>query len=107
MGSEENGLTIGRPTGEYVGARMVSETARDATGGGDDVDVGVAIVLAAEGYEGTIGREVGIEFVADAGSETTGLAASAGNGPEVAGVFEDDLRFRDGRVAEEECWGGC
>ena len=43
-----------------------------------------------------------IDFAADAGGETAGFATGARDGPEAAGVFEDDLGVADGGVAEKE-----
>jgi hypothetical protein len=48
---------------------------------------------------------VRIEFVTDAGGETARFATGAGDDPEIAGVFEDDLRLAERRVAEEEVRG--
>ena len=77
----------------------------DATNSRYDVDVDVAIVFTAEGDECAVGREVRIEFVTDAGGETARFATGAGDDPEIAGVFEDDLRLAERRVAKEEVRG--
>ena len=43
--------------------------------------------------------------MADARGETARFATGARDDPEVAGVFENDLRFADGWIAEKEMVG--
>ena len=43
--------------------------------------------------------------MADARGETARFATGARDDPEVAGVFENDLRFADGWIAQKEMAG--
>ena len=93
---EQHILAVRTPPGGHIRGGMPGETLGLAPGGGDDVNVGVAIVVGGESDPLSVGREVGIALGADAGGEPLGIAAVVADRPDIAGVAEGDL-FRAGR----------
>ena len=68
---------------------------------GDGVDVGVAVVLGAEGDGLAVGREDGLRLDADvAGQPADVLAVEVGD-PEIVGVDEGDVLGADGRLGQK------
>lgn len=81
---------------------MIREALGDASGGGNDEYVHVAVVFAGERDHAAVGREYGIRFVAGAGSEVNGIAAFAGDAPEIAGERENNVVFAERGVLGED-----
>ena len=95
VGGEEDPPAVRRPVEDPVVARMVRDAERRAAQGRDDVDVGVAVVVAAEGDLRAVGREPRKGFLPGRRAQLAGRAALLGDHPDVAGVDEGDLRLRD------------
>jgi len=68
---------------------------RNSAAGRDDVDVGVAVVVAAEGDQRAVGRELGEHLAALGRAEPPGRAPGLRHRPQIAGVDEDDLLGAD------------
>jgi hypothetical protein len=81
---------------------VIREPARHAARRLDDVDVGVALVLAREGDETAVGREVGGRLGAGAGRQASRVAALAPDEPDVAGEDEGHGVAADRRGAKDE-----
>jgi hypothetical protein len=62
----------------------------DAAPGGKEVGVNIAIVFSGECYPVAVGGEYGIGFDADTVGQAFGVAAVAGDRPQVARVDEGD-----------------
>src|ERR1700722_15891586 len=101
-GHEQNILAVGSPAENIFVSGMVGETPGLAAGGGDDVDIDVAVIFAAECDLGSVGRKEGIGFGADAGGQAASIAAIAAYDPEIAAVVEDDLRLAECGIAQEQ-----
>ena len=102
---EEDRLAVGGPALHGVGAGVKGEALGLAAFGGDDVDVGVAGVVAAEGDPFPVGGEMGIGGGSLKTGKAAGGASGAVDGPDVVGVGERDLGGADGGGAEEPCGG--
>ena len=89
------------PAEHAVGLRMAGGAGGHAAGGRDRVEVGVAVVVAAEGDRLPVRREAGEGFLALGRAEAVGGAARLGDDPHVVAVDERDLVLRDVRVAEQ------
>src|SRR5690349_15777109 len=77
-----------------------------ATVGGDEVDVGVAVVLAGEGDPFAVRGEFWVQLVPDLGGEAPCSAAFAGGDPQVAGINKNDFVLRDVRESQEMSGAG-
>ncbi len=108
-GEKEHLRAVGRPGEELIVPRMPGQTARLAAHRRDDVDVGVAVVLAGEGDRPAIGREERMRLDADPGRQPPRRAPLAPDDPQVVGVGEDHRRRGDGRRPQQERSGraGC
>ena len=83
---------VGRPAAHESagGLALVGEPGDGPAGEGHDADLGLALVLCAEGDGLAVGRDSGELLGAGMGGETPGRAAGDADGPEVALGGEDD-----------------
>src|SRR5207248_3851644 len=81
---------------------MVSQPARYAAGGGNDVDVDVAVVLAAEGNLSPVRREVRAEFASHASCQTSRIASLPAYDPKIVRILEYDLALAHRGVLKQE-----
>ena len=81
---------------------MEGEPPRRAAGGGDDVDVLVALVGRGVGDPAPVGREARHDVLAGIGGEPDRRAARPRHAPEIAGGDEDHVVAVDGRVAQQQ-----
>jgi len=88
------------PVEHPVQASVKSETLRQAAGDGNDVEVGVSVVVSAKGDPGTIRRKAWKSLLPAGGTETLGEATGFWGNPNVAGVNENDTGFRNIRVTD-------
>ncbi|MCA1635371.1 MAG: hypothetical protein LC802_17210 [Acidobacteria bacterium] len=100
--AEKHRAAIRRPAGDQIRAGVVGQTAWDAARGLDDVDIGVAVVLAREGDESAVGREGRRSLGAGAGRQAARVAALAPDDPQVAREDEGDELSAHRRVAHDE-----
>ena len=91
--AKEDVFAIRRPTEHDVARRMKRQAARLAAVGGDDVHVGVAVVLAGKGDPFAVGREFRKQLVARMRGKPARVAAGARSDPDIARVGEDGLIF--------------
>ena len=96
----EEDVAVRGPVHDAVVHRVVRQPRRVAAARGDDVDVGVAVVVGAEGDVLAVGREPGEQLLAARGREPLRRAAGFRGDPHVARVDERDVGLRDVRVAE-------
>src|SRR4051812_5888102 len=80
---------------------MPGQPLRRAAGGRDDVDVGVAVVVGAEGDATSVRGEDGTLLVAIRGGEPFDVAAVDARGPEIARVDEGDVRRAHSGLGQE------
>src|SRR5258708_39778968 len=80
---------------------MKGEALGLAAFGGDDVDVGIAVVFRGEGDPFAVRRKFRVKLVAGTSGEAAGGAAFAGCGPEIAGVGEDHFVVGNVGAAQE------
>ncbi|OQB53033.1 MAG: hypothetical protein BWX98_02444 [Candidatus Aminicenantes bacterium ADurb.Bin147] len=97
-GREQDRLPVGGESLDDVGARVPGQPPGHAAGGRDDVDIGVAVILGAEGDQPAVGRERRIEFDAQVGRQPPDVFPVEVGRPEVIGVMEGDAAFPDGRL---------
>ena len=100
VGSQEDAPAVWRPVEDPVAARMVCDSRWCAAQGRDDVDVVVAVVVAAEGDVRAVGREPREGLFPGRRAQLAGRAALLGHHPDVAGVDEGDLRLGDVGIAQ-------
>ncbi len=79
---------------------MVGNAGQVAARGRHHVDVGVAVVVAAECDAAAVGREAGERLLPGRGAQSSGRSAALLDHPDVAGVDEGDVRVGDVRIAE-------
>jgi len=91
--AEENALSIRRPADRNVRAGMVREAAWFAARGRHDVNIDVAVVIAAESDHRAIGRENGPRGEIRTGNEALCVPSIAADDPDVTPIHEGDLRF--------------
>jgi hypothetical protein len=92
---------VGRPPLHHVRPRVPREATRLATVHRDDIGVGVAGILAAEGDPLPVRREARIGRDPLEGRHAASIAPIARCGPDVVGVREGDVRRTNGRLPEE------
>lgn len=86
---------------------MEGEPLGRASFGGDDEDVGVAVVLSGEGDPVSVGRELWRLLHSGGAGEPDGPSAGAGDFPQVSGEAEGDGVPAEGRAAEQHrVWPG-
>jgi hypothetical protein len=77
------------------------QAARRAALDGDGVDVGVALVLGAEGDGLVVRGENGVRLLADVAGQPADVTAVQVGDPEVVGVDEGDVAGAEGRLGQE------
>ncbi len=97
----EQDFAVRREAANEVGAGMPGEPRHRAPGQWDRVDVGVAVVLGAEGDGLAVRRKDGVRFDADVASEPADVGAVEVGDPQVVGVDEGDVLGADGRLGEQ------
>jgi hypothetical protein len=95
-GVEQNLFAVRGPARHVLFRGMIGQASGRAAGGGDDINIAIAIVLAGEGDHGAVGGEVGESLDPDPGSQPARIAAVAAHDPEIIRVIEDDLGLADG-----------
>ena len=80
---------------------MIRQSLGLSAGDRDQINVEVAVVLAAECHLCSVRREDGMRFQADAGSQATCLSPSLVDDPKVARIAKRDVLGADGRMIEE------
>ncbi|OQB54797.1 MAG: hypothetical protein BWX98_02219 [Candidatus Aminicenantes bacterium ADurb.Bin147] len=98
-GREQDRLPVRSEALDDVRARVPGQPPGHAAGGRDDVDVGVAVVLGAEGDQSAVGRERRIGFDAQVGRQPPDVFSVEIGRPEVIGVMEGEAAFPDGRLS--------
>src|SRR5207244_3551103 len=68
--------------------------------GRNDINIQIAIVIAAEGDLRTVRREAWKRFFAFGRTESKGFAAALGDDPDITGINKGDLISRDVRITE-------
>ena len=101
-GIEENSFAVWGPTHHIVCSGVIGEAFRFASRGGNNVDIFISVVLAGESDHCAVRRKDWVSLDADTGRQAAGVAAIAGDNPQVAGIVEDDLRFADAGLAEKQ-----
>src|SRR5262249_39693527 len=101
-GTEQYSLAVARPADGEVRCGMVCQPARHAASAGNDIDIEVALVLAAKCDLAAVRRKDGVRLQADAAGEPCGVAAVAPVEPQVAGVAEGEVRGTDCRPLEKQ-----
>ena len=81
---------------------MGGEASRNAALGRHDEDIDIPIILRGEGDQLSIRGEVGMSLGAGPGRQALGIPAVAADGPEVAGIGEDDPGLAQGRLPHEQ-----
>jgi len=81
---------IGGPAHDIVGSRMPGEASGLTPGCRDEIDVGVASVLAGEGDPAAVGRELGEQLHALVGRQLSRRSTARRHDPQVAAVNEGD-----------------
>ena len=99
--NEEDGFSVGRESLNDVGGRVPGQALGNASSGRDDIDVRVAVVLAAEGDERPVGGKGRQHFDADVGGQPPDVPALEVGRPEVIGIDEGDAVGRDGRLGQK------
>jgi hypothetical protein len=82
---------------------MKGESPGLAAFGGDDIDVGVAVILAGEGDPFAVGRKFRVELVTNVGSQPAGRAAVARGDPQITGIGKNHFVFGDVGETQEFC----
>ena len=98
---EEHAFAIRRESLRDIRRGMIGQPARRAARGGNHVHVCIAVVVAAERDQRSIGRERGRALVSIGGGEAANVRAVEAGGPEVARIYESDSRGADRRLREE------
>ena len=115
--AEDHGFAIGSPAidlivvspagGKRAAGRIERQLLGNATGGGDYINLLVAVVLSGEGNPFPIGREFGEKFEAGMRGKPGGHSARGRCGPEIACVREDDfVAMNIGKAQELGLRGG-
>ena len=100
-GIEDDTAAVVRPADDLVRSRVPGEAFGVPSFGGQDVDIGIAVVLGAEGDVPAVRGEVRVGLLALEGGEAPGLASGTVNDPQVVGIRERDVRRADRRLAHE------
>ena len=98
-GGEEDVFAIGGPADGLVAGGIPGDAAGNATVGGDDVNLGHSIFMGGVGDLRAVRRIVRAGGDSADGGEALGIAAVAGNRPDVVRVDEGNVVAAEGGVA--------
>src|SRR2546427_9072333 len=97
-GGEEDGLAVWIPFEHPIGRAMVREALWQTAGGGHDVNIDVAIIIAAESDLRAVRRKARESFLPLRRAEPQGFAAALRRDPDVARIHKGDLSCGNIRV---------
>ncbi len=80
---------------QWTGRRVEGQEPRLAAGGGHDVDLFVAVILAGEGDPFPVGRKLGEQLETGMGRQPCRGAAGRGRQPQIAGISKNHLVAMD------------
>ena len=89
------------PAPREVGAGVPGQSSRLASLDRNHVDVGVAVVLAGEGHQGPVRRQLGSALDALKAGQPPRGSAIATDDPQVGGIGEDDMLVADVRLTQQ------
>ena len=104
-GGEYHAAAVVGPAPGQVRAGVPGQSSRLASLDRNHVDVGVAVVLAGEGHEGPVRRELGSALDALKAGQAPRRSAVATDDPQVGGICEDDMLVADVRLTQKLGFG--